>query len=52
MTGPVTADGYTIEGSNKLGSSKTTLTKKGDGFELKIWADGAEFMTETQTKAK
>ena len=52
MTGPVTADGYTIEGSNKLGSSKTTLTRKGDGFELKIWADGAEFMTETQTKAK
>ena len=52
MTGPVTADGYTIEGSNKLGSSKTTLTKKGDGFELKIWADGAEFMTETQTKVK
>ena len=52
MTGPVTADGYTIEGSNKLGTSKTTLTKKGAGFELKIWADGAEFMTETQTKAK
>lgn len=52
MTGPVTADGYTLEGSNKLGSSKTQLTKKGDAFELKIWADGAEFMTETQTRAK
>ena len=52
MTGPITDAGYTIEGSNKMGSSKMTLTKKGDGFEMKTWADGAEFMTETYTKAK
>jgi len=52
MTGPVTDTGYTIEGSSKQGSSKVTLTKKGDGFEMKMWADGAEFMTETYTKAK
>ncbi len=52
MTGPVTDTGYTIEGSSKMGSSKITLTKKGDGFEMKMWADGAEFMTETYTKAK
>jgi len=52
MTGPATDTGYTIEGSNKMGSSKITLTKKGDGFEMKMWADGAEFMTETYTKAK
>jgi hypothetical protein len=52
MTGPATDTGYTIEGSNKLGSSKVTLTKKGDGFEMKMWVEGAEFMTETYTKAK
>lgn len=52
MTGPATDTGYTIEGSNKMGSSKITMTKKGDAFELKMWSDGAEFMTETYTKAK
>ena len=52
MTGPVTETGFSIEGSNKLGASKVTLEKKGAGFEMKIFADGAEFSTETYTKAK
>lgn len=52
MTGPITPTGYTIEGSNKMGSSKIVFAKKGDGFELKMWANGEEFMTETYTKAK
>ena len=52
MTGPATDTGYTIEGSNKMGSSKITLTKKDAGFEMKMWANGEEFMTETYTKAK
>ena len=52
MTGPLTDTGYTIEGSNKMGSSKIVLAKKGEGFEMKMWANGEEFMTETYTKAK
>jgi hypothetical protein len=52
MTGPLSDTGYTIEGKNKQGSSKITLTKKGDGFEMKMWANGEEFMTETYTKKK
>ena len=52
MSGPITDTGFSIEGSNKLGSSKVTLEKKGAGFEMKIFADGAEFSSETYTKAK